>query len=133
MSDSYKEAAKRHYRDAMYLLADRRLPNADQLFCFAGECGLKAIATQLGIGFNKIHFNVLWNQLALAAPSSITAGLQGLLQCSDAQSVTRWSIGERYLSDGDFDVNWEQDFVKRQKIVGGIMKEFDSVFLSGTP
>ncbi|WP_157856137.1 hypothetical protein [Actinacidiphila yeochonensis] len=39
----YAHAAERHYRDAVYLHGDGRLPNADYHFGFAVECALKSL------------------------------------------------------------------------------------------
>ncbi|MFC3984161.1 hypothetical protein [Streptosporangium jomthongense] len=41
--DDYAHAALRHYRDAVYLHDDKRLPNADHHYGFAVECALKSL------------------------------------------------------------------------------------------
>ena len=46
---NFTEAHRRHWKDAKLLYAHRRWGNADHLFGFSAECGLKAVMTRLGM------------------------------------------------------------------------------------
>ena len=48
----FQGASKRHYRDAELLMANKRIPNAGQLFGFAAECGIKALLVAYGLKTN---------------------------------------------------------------------------------
>jgi hypothetical protein len=50
MSEPYSTAAMRHWQDATLLDESRRLANADQLYGFAAECGLKSALVAVGSG-----------------------------------------------------------------------------------
>jgi hypothetical protein len=43
VGEHFASAATRHFRDAEYLQADSRWPNADHHFGFAAECALKSL------------------------------------------------------------------------------------------
>jgi hypothetical protein len=45
----FYNAFQRHFNDAKYLYDDSRLPNADQLYAYSAECGLKCIMQQFGM------------------------------------------------------------------------------------
>ena len=46
----FRDAAKRHWKDAEYLLEDERFAaNADHLFGMSAECALKAVMLSLGM------------------------------------------------------------------------------------
>jgi hypothetical protein len=49
MLPDFYDAFQRHFEDAKYLYDDSRLPNADQLYAFSAECGLKCIMQQFGM------------------------------------------------------------------------------------
>jgi hypothetical protein len=46
VEEHFASAAERHFRDAEYLQADSRWPNADHHFGFAAECALKSLLLQ---------------------------------------------------------------------------------------
>ena len=43
-------ALQRHWEDAELLFSEKRLANADHLYGFSAECGLKAVMEALGMG-----------------------------------------------------------------------------------
>ena len=45
----FADAHRRHWEDAELLLAHDRWANADQLYGFSAECGLKAVMRALGM------------------------------------------------------------------------------------
>jgi hypothetical protein len=113
-SPDFKAAALRHHRDAQYLLAGRRWPNADHLAGVAAECGLKAILLgYLGATLNKWdkpvhplattrgqalgHVNELWGQLPLIVRGRSARPFTALLTWQ--APFNGWDVGDRY-SDG---------------------------------
>ena len=108
-SPDFRAAARRHYLDAAFLLADNRVPNADHLAGLAAECGLKAIlegwyGATLGPRFlvwngEKVrsHVNELWGEVATGLAGRAGATLALLLQGS--APFTGWDVADRY-SDG---------------------------------
>jgi len=70
MSTDFLDAYERHRADANLLFKNERWPNADQLYGFAAECGLKAVMRALGMRLRgdgspkaqhfKVHINQLW-------------------------------------------------------------------------
>ena len=56
-------AHRRHWQDAELLFAEHRWANADQLYGFSAECGLKAVLKKDGElieGKYKTHIHELW-------------------------------------------------------------------------
>lgn len=47
MKDDYLDAHRRHWHDAEHLFQAQRWANADHLYGFAAECGLKALIERL--------------------------------------------------------------------------------------
>jgi len=81
------------------------LPNADQLFGFAAECGLKAVMQALGMQLDRDgrpqekehrrHINRLWDVFR-----SFCQGLTGARYASELPKVnpfSNWSADQRYF------------------------------------
>lgn len=110
-SADYPDAHLRHWADAELLLQAGRWANADQLYGFSAECGLKAVMVANGMPVDsqgapaerrhKQHIQVLWDQfLAFAAGRSIANLLHHLPQ---RNPFAKWSQDNRYASSGHFD------------------------------
>lgn len=111
-SPDFKAAARRHYRDARYLLDDRRWPNSDHLAGLAAECGLKAIlegwcgATltgdflEWGHPSKKLSFHIdkLWNQFSLMVKGRSGPVLAAMV--AGPAPYATWRVHDRY-SDGN--------------------------------
>lgn len=73
MKTDFLDAHKRHWEDAESLYGLDRLPNADHLYGFSAECGLKRLMQAFGMPLTdkepvkptdtkyKVHVNVLWS------------------------------------------------------------------------
>lgn len=99
-------AATRHFRDGSLLEENGRLANADQLFGFAAECGIKSVLVQLpghaaegslSPGLRQ-HVNDLWDH---AAVNSIHRRYRGLLVVLKRlpNPFSDWSPDQRYGPD----------------------------------
>ena len=71
MTTDFLDAHERHFSDAEYLIADNRLPNADQLYGFCAETGLKRLMQCFGmkmhplnhspaLGDDRVHADKIW-------------------------------------------------------------------------
>lgn len=106
MPEAFPDAALRHWYDAVFLEADKRLPNADQLFGIAAECAIKSALVQLPsfaeegtlTKHYREHVDVLWARVPLQGNlhkrfPNLVAVLKPGNQFSD------WSVDQRYGSD----------------------------------
>lgn len=109
----FKSAARRHYRDAKYLLDDERWPNADHLAGVAAECGLKAILEGwFGATINpkgilvwgqkqqelRYHVDKLWSELSLNISGRSGPVFASLI--AGPAPFSGWDVADRY-SDGN--------------------------------
>lgn len=110
MPEAFPDAALRHWYDAVFLEADKRLPNADQLFGIAAECAIKAALVQLPAfaadgtltKHYREHVDVLWARVPLQGVlhkrfPNLVAVLKPGNQFSD------WNVDQRYESDSATD------------------------------
>lgn len=108
MIEDFTSAAVRHFRDGDLLGEHDRLPNADQLYGFAAECGLKAALGTLAsctdqgtlAGRYREHVDRLWDlarlqslQLRFPGLAAVLSGLQ--------QPFSDWSVAQRYGPDNE--------------------------------
>ena len=106
VTEDFGGAAVRHYRDGDLLQRNARMANADQLFGFAAECGIKcALATVLGLAGRgglqsryKEHIETLWDLAAIQSTQKrypcLYAVLTGL-----QNPFADWSTDQRYGPD----------------------------------
>src|SRR2546428_7127370 len=103
MPEDYAAAATRHFKDAVLLEENRRLANADHLFGFAAECGIKRALVELpgfleqgklAPAYHK-HVNHLCDSVHLQGVQKryprLVAVLRGL-----QQPFHDWSADQRY-------------------------------------
>ena len=63
--DDFTDAHRRHWEDAELLFASDRWPNADQLYGFSAESGLKTMMKALGVKrIPREHIQYLWPEFA---------------------------------------------------------------------
>ena len=103
----YLAAHRRHWRDAELLMDHERLENADQLYGFSAECGLKAVMVALGMKLDdawrpaerrhRVHVQKLWPEFGrFAADRSAGSYAEAL----DGHPFRDWSHHDRYAGDG---------------------------------
>ena len=100
----FAEAHRRHWRDAELLYCCERWGNADHLFGFSAECGLKAVMVRLGMmaldehgnlerKYRK-HFPSLWTEFSQFADGHLKA--RDLRLLPEGKSFSDWSVYNRY-------------------------------------
>ena len=101
MSDQYRAAATRHYRDAELLEHHQRVENADYHYGFVAECGLKAALEQMGKlkpKHRKWHIDRLWGAMGRDSFRKGLPGLHKVLMKRDC--FAKWTVDQRYREDG---------------------------------
>ena len=96
-------AHRRHWQDAELLFAKRRWANADQLYGFSAECGLKAILEKDGErieGDYKKHIHKLWPEFKNFADGR--KGKRYLSRLPDGEPFSDWSHHNRYAASLHF-------------------------------
>ena len=110
MQPDYHNAMNRHWRDAEVLYGQdpRCLGNADHLYGFAAECGLKFVMYKSGtlklnkdgkpMDGNGVHINNLWRKY-----KDITQGKDGVMSVLPAANpFENWDVNKRYANDTEF-------------------------------
>lgn len=108
MNADFLEAHQRHMVDAESLFLASRLSNADQLYGFAAECGLKKLMQHFGMVIrqdgvpqeydDRVHANKAWVRYDTYRASSVSGAnyaLPGLNPFLD------WDASQRYANSGD--------------------------------
>ena len=106
MSTDFAGAHDRHHRDAKFLEDAHRLSNADHLYGFSAECGLKALMTQFGMPVNaagdpqdrqrdRVHIDRLWGRY----PDYLTHPAATDYQLDSTNYFDDWRAGDRYADD----------------------------------
>ena len=107
----YTDAQERHWGDAEHLFTARRWANADQLYGFSAECGLKSLMQNLGMRVraadgaprerrHRVHIEELWNVFDQFAAQRGASTLRARLP--DGDPFSDWSHHNRYASRGHF-------------------------------
>jgi hypothetical protein len=106
MQADFYNAYLRHWKDAEYLYNDSRWPNADQLYGYSAECGLKCIMLQFGMQVDstgtptnkkqdKVHINKIWNRYEAYRAGTGASGYSLLKQ----NPFDNWDISDRYAHE----------------------------------
>ena len=105
LAADFLDAHCRHWRDAEFLYNDQRLPNADHLYGFSAECGLKAALFACGIKPDptgnppqqfKVHIQDLWS--VFKGTVSGRTGNWFLSKLPQGSPFGNWSHHDRYAS-----------------------------------
>ena len=108
MMPDFYNAFRRHLDDAGDLYVKSRWPNADQLFGYSAECGLKCLMQMFGMSINQssgmpsskdqLHADGIWNRYE-AYRAGIGATGYTLPQ---PNPFNNWRISQRYANDSNF-------------------------------
>ena len=127
----FTDAHHRHWQDAELLFANGRWPNADQLYGFSAECGLKTVMQALGMpvdpttgnpaqSAHRKHVQDLWPEFAKFV--AFTQGRKGgryLHLLPGGKPFASWSHHDRYVNRRSFP---KQDVEQHQKAARGIRR-----------
>ena len=101
----FTDAHRRHWEDAELLYAHARWANADQLYGYSAECGLKLVMESLGMAVDeagapaerphRVHVQELWPEFVAFAGVSREGGRYLALLPPDAPFAD-WSHHDRY-------------------------------------
>lgn len=94
MPDDFAAAHRRHWEDAELLFERERWANADQLYGFSAECGLKMMMETLGIpvaGEYRCHVDGLWPKYR-----SLIEARGETRYLVDGAPFSDWSANDRY-------------------------------------
>lgn len=102
----FAESFQRHLDDADHLREHKRWPNADQLYGFAAECGIKAVMLSLGMmrlrndGIPeerkyKVHIHKLWDKFRTFASGRSASRYASLLP--EKNPFDDWDVTQRYF------------------------------------
>ena len=102
----------RHWQDAELLARGERWANADQLYGFSAECGLKAVMVANGMPVapgsgsptkrhHKQHIQNLWSTFSSFVSGRPAAGL--LHHLPQSNPFAQWTQDNRYAASRHFD------------------------------
>lgn len=103
----FADAHRRHWEDAELLFGHGRLGNADQLYGFSAECGLKAVMVALGMALDPSgrpprkyarHVHDLWPLFGKFASGH--GGGRYAKQLAGQNPFADWSHHDRYARKG---------------------------------
>lgn len=103
----FADAHRRHWADAEVLFMNARLGNADHLYGFSAECGLKAVMERLGMSVDRTgllpkeyrtHVQELWPQFEAFAAGH--EGARRLEELPAGRPFSDWSHHDRYARRG---------------------------------
>lgn len=110
MKEDFLDAHQRHWHDAELLFQMQRWANADHLYGFAAECGLKALMEKLKGGFQenehyghimeKAEKKSIWSKYETYISGHLGAGKFSL---PDNNPFHDWRASQRYANQACFD------------------------------
>ena len=102
MLPDFYNAFHRHLNDADYLYNDSRWPNADQLYAYSAECGLKCIMQLFGMYINPtsgkpssrdmVHADGIWHRYEAYRSGRGVTGYE----LPQPNPFDNWKINQRY-------------------------------------
>ncbi len=106
----FADAKERHWSDAEVLFANGRLANADHLYGFSAECGLKFVLQRLGVlppgrpppKYRK-HGNDIWRLFQDAVRGR--DGARYLRHLPEGEPFADWHVNDRYAHRREFRQN----------------------------
>ena len=106
----FVDAHRRHWEDAELLFGQSHLANADQLYGFSAECGLKAVMKALGMGVDSMgiplesehrkHVQDLWNTFTTFVRGR--SGARYIRMLPPGSPFQDWSHHNRYAHHRHF-------------------------------
>lgn len=111
MQADFTDANERHWLDAELLLAGERWANADHLYGFSAECGLKALMVAFGmpchadgrprVRDDRQHID----QLSARYEAYRSGGAFAVYCCDAVDAFVNWQASDRYANQAEFNAN----------------------------
>ncbi|HID2488904.1 TPA: SAM-dependent methyltransferase [Enterobacter cloacae] len=112
MNADFLDSHSRHYDDANHLFSMSRLANADQLYGFSVECGLKSLMIAFGMPFDqthqrpqnrqdRVHADEVWDRYESYRSGHIS-GANYIL--NNANPFNNWKASQRYENQSSYNV-----------------------------
>ncbi|MDR1004684.1 MAG: hypothetical protein LBL97_06745 [Prevotellaceae bacterium] len=129
MNTDFYDAFLRHWEDAEYLFQGNRMPNADQLYGYSAECGLKALMKAFGMPAqlptqDRVHLPDTWVRYA-AYQSGANAPAYTL---PSSNPFGNWDISNRYAHRSSINQN---DVQRHQQAVISIKRLINRAIQEG--
>ena len=108
MQSDFYNAFQRHWNDAEYLYTISRWANADQLYAYSAECGLKYLMLQFGMHVDpsgtpqmqddKVHIDKIWGRYEAYRAGKVAAKYM----LPQPNPFDNWHISNRYAHESNF-------------------------------
>jgi hypothetical protein len=108
MQRDFYGAYQRHWNDAEYLYNDSRMANADHLYGYSAECGLKCLMKLFGMSLDpktgdpptedRVHITKLWSRYETYRSGIEAAGYM----LPESKPFDNWDISDRYAHESNF-------------------------------
>ncbi len=108
MNADFLDAHRRHMVDAKTLFLASRLANADQLYSFAAECGLKKLMSSFGMlvtpdgsptdRADRVHADTIWARYESYRSTNISGANYVL---PNPNPFHDWGASQRYANSND--------------------------------
>lgn len=109
MNADFLDAQTRHWEDAEALFNARRLANADHLYGFSAECGLKALMSKFDMPAkadgtptekqDRVHIDKVWSRYETYRSGHGVSGYD----LPSPPPFDDWKEGQRYANRAEFD------------------------------
>lgn len=110
MAADFIDSHSRHYDDANHLFSINRFANADQLYGFSVECGLKSLMIAFGMPFDqsqqipqnrddRVHADRVWDKYE-SYRSAHSSGANYIL--SNTNPFNNWNASQRYENQSSY-------------------------------
>ena len=112
MTADFIDSNSRHYDDANHLFSKNRFANADQLYGFSVECGLKSLMIAFGMPFDqnyqmpqnkidRVHADGVWDRYE-SYRSAHLSGANYIL--NNVNPFNNWKVSQRYENQSSYNV-----------------------------
>ena len=108
MNADFLDAHRRHLVDAETLFQASRLANADQLYSFAAECGLKKLMNRFGMlikldgspteRVDRVHADQVWDRYETYRSTNLSGANYVL---PNPNPFLDWEASQRYANSND--------------------------------
>jgi hypothetical protein len=135
VATDFLDAHRRHWQDAELLFQHQRWANADHLYGFSAECGLKVLILKSGIKWNAVsarpedrnernrffkHINELWAEYN----SFIDGKLAAQYAIPSDNPFSTWDVSDRYANEKEFTQERVQQCQIAAKSIQKLVKDY---------